>query len=619
MISSQAYSSNPLKDGAFDSIMDPFLPKAFRMYIEGEFYAKVGEQAKLHALKSDPSFYKKPVDHIGLYSDHSVVHVRDVALRTIKLINKINGILIPIRNNKDLHFLKSYALQLVYLHDIGMSVFSDFGRAMHPEFAAQFVYTKKFDELLELLWNENAGNIPEFLKKVFPDRSLSTIKRIYREMLSFSVAHSKSKVPIEDINDHKKLRALMLNILRTPLELLYYNQKIAKHEKKKNGEKKIDHHINKVKQFRKKKEQYLEQQEKLSSSFSSYYADENEAFGWLKNSEPAVLALLEIVRDAVRCIRAADALRQRGTVLRTSAGYEIFIDRKTANAVYALRDEVTDELYLLQSQKKINAGEANLANSELDGLGNLRISFHFGAFYKKRIVNKAARNAAIAINDIQADVIQSFIRPNTNESFEALFPLVSADDIKIIIETTNDNPDFTPLVCKMLAEINPEIKSRITETYSFQGYDINEINRYFDGEALTSVLTDPGFKMDLLENIKRRKLCKVDDGHIPGEQDIRLIQLQSGEQLMKAGSPSGFVYYPLSDGLTVIPMGGYENRFAAPWVPLGNSGVIRGAVHNADIIAEKEVGLLCIPKDVYLMYWYKPLTAKELLRDWKNN
>ena len=44
-------------------------------------------------------------------------------------------------------------------------------------------------------------------------------------------------------------------------------------------------------------------------------------------------ALADDAIDAVRLVRAADALRQRGTTLRTSAGYEIFIDTDSGDAV----------------------------------------------------------------------------------------------------------------------------------------------------------------------------------------------------------------------------------------------------------------------------------------------
>jgi hypothetical protein len=47
-------------------------------------------------------------------------------------------------------------------------------------------------------------------------------------------------------------------------------------------------------------------------------------------------------------------------------------------------------------------------------------------------------------------------------------------------------------------------------------------------------------------------------------------------------------------------------------MPLGSTGVIRGALRNARVIAEQAVSALMIPKDVYLRHWYATYTAAEL-------
>lgn len=47
-------------------------------------------------------------------------------------------------------------------------------------------------------------------------------------------------------------------------------------------------------------------------------------------------------------------------------------------------------------------------------------------------------------------------------------------------------------------------------------------------------------------------------------------------------------------------------------MPLGTTGVIRGDSRNADIIAEQNVSLLILPKEVYLRYWYVPYSPAEL-------
>ena len=71
-------------------------------------------------------------------------------------------------------------------------------------------------------------------------------------------------------------------------------------------------------------------------------------------------------------------------------------------------------------------------------------------------------------------------------------------------------------------------------------------------------------------------------------------------------------------GEKVYPLGGYESQPATAWIPLGNSGVIRGSVRNANVIAEKPVELICVPREIYLNFWYQPYSAKDLVKAWKH-
>ena len=105
-----------------------------------------------------------------------------------------------------------------------------------------------------------------------------------------------------------------------------------------------------------------------------------DAFAWLDSPDPAHTALAIDAVDAVRLVRVADALRQRGTALRTAAGYEIFIDVETGQAVFSLRTVAGDRLFLLRVDSPLSAGEANLRKAVLTRNGDLRISFHRGRF-----------------------------------------------------------------------------------------------------------------------------------------------------------------------------------------------------------------------------------------------
>lgn len=597
-----------------------YLPEAFRKYIESNFYAKIAEKARLKNLKNDKAFLKNPAKHIALYSDHGTVHVRDVANQILEVIHRVNGVLIPERDYSNLEFIRAYGLHLAYLHDIGMVDFSDFGRFMHPEFAAQYVFQAPFNDILELLWQENSGNIPWQLLSLFKKNYSETqIKTIFREILALSVGHSKSKMPIEVINNPELLRARMQWILSSPLERLYVEQKVVKFKKQLQGATSEKEQL----KIKKKLERFEKKQGNIVTTSSlpldKYYEDfDKEAFHWLLSEDPAIQKFVINILDSIRCLRAADALRQRGTVLRTSAGYEIFVDQKSANAIYALRSENNEELYLLESKKPINAGEANLASSELDRDGDLRISFHKGLFQNAKITQKAAHNAAITIDDIQADTLQSFIRNTELDAKLFKAPKKASAAIKIRIEGVDDNEHFAELVCKTLRDLSPSITDRLETTISLQGAELKEVKRYLNGVDLKNRFKTKKALQKMLEKIPKGSLNMVDVNWNAALKDLRVVKIKSGEMLIQSGSPSGFVYIPLANGLKVFPLGGYESTPAPSGVPIGNTGVIRGSVRNANVFAERNLELLIIPKETYLNYWYTPHSSKTLAFCWTN-
>jgi len=110
-----------------------------------------------------------------------------------------------------------------------------------------------------------------------------------------------------------------------------------------------------------------------------------------------------------------------------------------------------------------------------------------------------------------------------------------------------------------------------------------------------------------LSKLSYDKNTVMDKDSIPGKEYLKVIHLEAGEVLIKSGSKSGFVYYPMTEGLRIHPMGGYKSTQAVPWLPLGNTGVIRSNIRNADIVSEKPVSLICIPKNTYLEHWYQPI------------
>src|SRR5918998_1218088 len=137
--------------------LDRYLPASIRGHIEQHYYARINAQARLEQLLQDPEFLRDPAHHVALFADHGVVHVRDVATQILRVLDTINGVLIAARDESRLEFMKAYGVTVAYLHDIGMTDFSPFGRAMHPEFVAQIVFDAAFDGVVETLWNANCA------------------------------------------------------------------------------------------------------------------------------------------------------------------------------------------------------------------------------------------------------------------------------------------------------------------------------------------------------------------------------------------------------------------------------------------------------------------------------
>jgi hypothetical protein len=564
-----------------------YLPESFCTWVEQRYYAKINDQARFEVLIEDQRFWEAPRAHVGLYSDHGVVHVRDIARQIVLLLDAIHGLLIPTRPPERLDpFMKGYGVALAYLHDIGMVDFSPLGRFMHPEYAAQAVFTAPFDAWIEMLVAENVGGMAARLQSLRRGRGLAQPPEIVlREMLALSMAHSKSKVPISVLNDRATLRAIMQNCVGTDLPTLYSRQQQAKGSSA--------------------PEPITAQRDVLSR----YYADfERDSFSWLVARGADIDRLVDDVIDTLRALRAADALRQRGTVQKSSGGYEVFISQQTGGAVYALRLGC-DQMYLFEINDRMSAGEANIASSELDRAGNLRISFHRGAFASEAALMQAVAGAAVAVQDIQADVIESFYRTSEQTEEMRLPAMKTSATIETWLESTDDNHTFVDMVCAALRDFNPTYPGKVLIVPSLQNVPEIERNRYL---AVPDIQWSQDERRTLLARMAESG-CKIDSIDLDEAfRHVRWITLVRGEVLIEADQPAGMVYMPLGEGLRIIPLGGYASFSVQAWMPLGSTGVIRGALRNARVIAEQPVSALMIPKDVYLRHWHATYTAAEL-------
>lgn len=568
------------------SDLDRYMPEHARQVLEQEFYASVNQQAVFERLIDNPDFWKAPGLHVGLYSDHGVVHVRNVAQQILDVLDTINGVLIPRREHYRLDFfMRGYGVLLAYLHDIGMRDFSAFGRAMHPEFASQYIFSPAFDELFELLWAENSGNIAWRLTNLAGLFTQSP-QVVLREMLALSNCHSKSKVPVAVLNDPARLREIMLRVLTTDLGTLY-----AEYHRDEAGQ--MDRPLNMELDGTEAARQHVER---------FYERFEEDAFAWLISPHPDVQMLRDDVIDTLRALRCADALRQRGTVLKTSGNYEVFVDQMSANAIYALRNG-DEQLYLLELSNPIACGEANLASSELGIDGNLRVSFHRGAFMSDATTRRAALCAAVVIDDIQSDVVESFARASHDQRVKP------HDDIKVLLEGVDDNLNFAELVLEALIQRKPVFAERAQCVPSLQNATPAERALYLGAPAIDWTIAE------LAELLAYVRSSGQQVEHMMLEkafQHVKRIHIEAGSTLIEAGSQASFVYIPFKEGLKVLPLGGYQAFSVRAWMPLGSTGVIRGAARNATVISDQAMDLLMIPRETYLKYWHKPYTPATL-------
>ena len=587
-----------------ESDIDRYFPHKLSTQIERSYYARVNEQARLDVLAYNDEFLSAPMNHVALFSDHGVVHVRDVASNILNVLRTINGVLIPQRDEPDMIFMQGYGVLLAYNHDIGMIDFSAFGRAMHPEFAAQAVFAPTYDPILQAIWEENWGNLAWRLINLSSNGVLGTDpRRVLRELLSVSIGHSKSKVPIDVLNDPARLRQVIQRSVRTDLRLLYHQQQVAKAEialrhaqQTEAAQSKLAHAKAELDAI--KTSGHPQENEDVLAFYDDFEAD---SFIWLTAEHPALRRLAADVVDTVRALRVADALRQRGTTLKTSGGYPIFIDQNSANAVIALQ-KGSGEVLLLESDNPLSIGEANMASSELTPQGDLRLSFHRGAYASESATCRAAYACAQVVEDIQRDTLESFVRAEENPDIKR------SSEIRILIEETDDNLAFADLILSMWQTINPDSVRRTTIVPSLKLVSDAERWRYLEAQQVTLTLEQ---RQTVLERMQAagHKIERINP--TAAFADVRETELKAGEILIEAGAPPGFVYVPMGAGLLSHPEGGYTAQSVPPWIPLGNTRVIRGNIQEATIIAERDIRLLMLPKEIYLKHWHDTYTTAE--------
>jgi hypothetical protein len=568
-----------MEEGGRIAELDAHLPRPVRTYLEEHLWRPIEAQATLEVLSDDPSFLADPGHHPAIFADHGVVHVRDVAIGLIRLLDTVNGVLLPSRPPERQRFVEAVGVATAYLHDIGMVDMTPAGRRIHALFAAHAAFGPDVTPLVEHLLAP--GPVRTRLDDVADRTPFETsLEIVVREILSLSIAHSKSAVPAGVLDDRVSLRRLLQRVIFTSLD----DHRAARGLPQAADSSPVPQDANAV-----------------------AYGEPSRSFAWLTAASGPQAELADDVVDAIRVLRAADVLRQRGTVLRTSGGFEICMDSATARAVCTLRPATGDAAYVMIYDDERGAGEANIRAAFVTPQGHLRIAFHRGGFGSPEAAQRAAASVAGVIVDIQADVIPSFSGVSIGGGLEA--PTRARDEIQIQLERPGDQPTFADDVAALVGELEPTLARRLVTVADTQGAAPVETRRFFAAEPLDH--TGPEAD-ELLRHMAEHGTETAGFDRAAAFAEACRASIQPGEILVTPGSAPAFVYVPTGPGLLVLPGGGYAPSALPPWVPVGTTGVIRRAERNSEIVAERAIDVIMIPGELYARAWLRPMTADGL-------
>lgn len=562
--------------------LDTYLPPRLRAELEDALWAPIEAQATLEVLQRDPSFFADPGRHPAMFADHGVVHVRDVAAGLVRLVDVVDGVLLPARPPARRSLVQAWGVALTYLHDVGMVDLSRDGRRVHPQYAAHLAFSAEATPLVDQLLSP--GPVRQSLAAVDDvDPFGVPLDTVVREVLSLAAAHSKSTVPWEALVDRAALAEVMQHIVFTSMA----GHRRALHQR-------ADHSLPVASEQR--------------PGGGVDHPSPSAAYAWLTATSGPKADLADDVVDAVRALRAADVLRQRGTSLRTSGGFEVFFDARSGHAMCTVRPADGRAAYVVTYDDQRGAGEANIAMASLTPRGDLRIAFHRGSFLDRAGEQRAAGSVADAIHDIWSDVEPSFRGVLARGLPE---PTRTADDMVVRLERPPDDPGFAEVVREALGALAPELADRVLVVEDVEGADPAERLRYDLGDPVEPWGPLAGEVVVRLAE-HGSDISQMD--RAAAFTEVCRATVTAGEVLVERGSPPAFVYVPLAEGLTVHPVGGYAPSALHPWVPIGTTGAIRRAGRNADVVAERDVDVLMVPGRLYVGSWLWPLSPEALAR-----
>lgn len=538
--------------------------------IEDRYWRPIEEVTSLESLLDDDHFFADPGRHVALFSDHGVVHVRDVAARAAELARRLDGVLIPARSAERSTFVAATAALLAYLHDIGMTPVNRWGRPVHAQYAAQVPYSDEFapilDELSSLGGLGVRGRIEELGSSVGFD---VPARFVLREVLATTVAHSKSTVPSTVLDRRVEFRDLMRRTVLTPLAALAgaarSNETDPTDASRRYGELGLD--------------------------------PERVSFTWLEAEHGPLRQFADDVVDAVRVLRAADALRQRGTTLRTSSGFEICADRDSGHGVFALRSANRRVLALFCDPNPFSGAEANLDEADLTDDGSLRLSFHRESFGDPTAAERIAAEAAALVVDIEADVLGSFA--TTDRLGAGLVELVRRDRDAPLIDRVAELVRRMPGLADRVSVIDAPPRSLAP--------DLREWS--LDGVAFEPT---PERVAEVVAELARHGMNTSAIDTEVAFDGVRQVRIGKDEEVFAPHTEATVVLIPMGDGLELVTTGGYGHRVVPAWVPAGVTGVVRHGERNAHVRAASEVDVLVVPRELFLAEWFRPYRVDEV-------
>lgn len=553
------------------------LPEAVRQRLEGRYWAPIGEAAAVERWIDDDELHRDPARHPALFSDHGVVHVRDIAANAVALAGQLHGTLLPERDHARQRLVAGVAVLLTYVHDIGMVEPTAAGRRVHPQFAAQTVLSGGFDDLALDLWDADAAGLRTRLEAIERDLGPTAFAvpapTVAREMVAAALGHSKSLVPAPVLDDRAAFRGVLVRGACTALDRLQETGR----------------------------DPGTARDPAAPSPVVARYRDvDTEAFAWLVDPRPPLVALADDVVDAVRVVRAADALRQRGTTLRTSAGYELCVDHVTGELVVGLRSADDAAAYLLRLHNPIGAAEANLRASWLTPDGRLTVGFYRGSFADPDVRRRLLEVTADVVADIEADAVGSFPATGAGRAPEGTVELSAPDD----------DPGFVTDLATVLATRHPRLAGRVRCVAGAVDVPAAPDTTWASGGRAMAAHE----VAELFDRMARHGLRAEAVDSAPALAGARHVTVAAGTVLLQPGTAASVVVVPLGPGLAVVPSGGYAPRPLHPWLPVGVTGVVRGGERNAAVVAEHDADVLVVPADVYLTEWFRPYDLAALRR-----